>query len=1037
MGSNSPNSIFGERLLAPLVDELATTDPSRILYSFAKTPNPADGFRDVDASTFARAVNRCAWYMEENLGRPTTSFPTLLYMGPQDLVYAVLIMASNKVGYKLLLSSPRNTLNAHLSLLEKTDCNTFLMPPVFPLPIVKQIQDARPMKVITIPGINHWLEDGTVPLYPYIKTFAEAKYDPFVVLHTSGSTGIPKPITQTQSTNNLFDALNTLLANGDTSVFPLMCHKTRLYVGFPLFHCAGIVCGIIMGIFLDVTPVLGPFPPSADIINDILVHGNVQNACVAPSLLVEMANDPEYLDNLAKLSMIVYGGGPVPKATGQAISSRTRLMNVLGSTECSAFPNQWVGQEYWEYLSYPDFLGQEFRPLDNGLYEHIIVRDEKLSKFQGIFKTFPHLDEWNMQDLYEKHPTKENVWLYKGRMDDIIVFSNGEKLNPIDMEDIINADPAVSSALITGQAQFQASLLVEAVTPPASAVEADTLVEAIWPSVAKANQSAPAHGQIHRHMIVFTAPDKPMLRAGKGTVQRQATISQYQVELDALYGESSTKTMPSGILSSSDVSDANLAQAVKGIVCSTMHLEPATTDETADLFSLGLDSLQTVAIIRRLNEIISKGNEPFMFTTRDLYANPTIASLVPAMSCQPVNARSRENAASLETIMQELFDLHTSGFPMNGRAATPRPSSSTLLLTGATGSLGSYVLHFLSQSPSVSHVYCLSRGTASAERIQKSLTERQLTVSANKVTYLDAALSESYLGLSVADYKTLLHQITDVIHSAWPVNFNMPVHSFSDQIAAVRRLVDFSLLSTHDSKLTFVSSVSSVGALAEPAEEIVYNDWEAAIPNGYGQSKLLAERIIDTAVNLAGLDATICRVGQIAGSIMPGGMWSRQEWLPSLLASSAHLGLLPDSLGPSDDIDWVPVDVVAQGITDIALAGTSNAAGRAAVYHIANASTIPWRQVSPTVLEHMSENRNVKMVSLQEWAKALRESESTTQDVSTNPAIKLLEFYEEMASPEPRLTNLKVRNVLDVSPALKSVGAVQKQWMAKWLKEWF
>jgi acyl-CoA synthetase (AMP-forming)/AMP-acid ligase II len=91
------------RLLPSMVDEMAVADPHRILYSVQKTKDILEGFQDITASTFARAVNRCAWHIEANIGRAGRGFLTLTYMGPQGVVYAILILACIKTGYKLLL----------------------------------------------------------------------------------------------------------------------------------------------------------------------------------------------------------------------------------------------------------------------------------------------------------------------------------------------------------------------------------------------------------------------------------------------------------------------------------------------------------------------------------------------------------------------------------------------------------------------------------------------------------------------------------------------------------------------------------------------------------------------------------------------------------------------------------------------------------------------------------------------------------------------------------------------------------------------
>lgn len=413
-----------------------------------------------------------------------------------------------------------------------------LLPELFPVPVIKQIQAARKMQVVEIAVAQHWLtSEEPAVAYPYTKTYAEARLEPWIVLHTSGSTGVPKSIIQSHATYSALDALTALPALGLPDAYPVMSKGRRVYLGFPLFHCAGVSMLLPASIFAGYTIVLGPYPPSADIANAIHIHGNVQESCIAPSTVIDITKDPKSLENLRKLDQITTGGGPLPQAVGNLVNERTRLANVLGSTEAGPLPHQLCDPEDWAYMSVSPVLGHDYRLVSDGIYEQVIVKSSnpELRLYQGVFGTFPELTEWPMRDLYSKHPTKENVWLYRGRKDDIIVFSNGEKLNPVDMEGIIQSHPDVCGVVIGGMGQFQSSLLIEAVNPPTSEAERVQLLESIWPSVKTANVGSPSHGCIHRDMILFTIADKPMPRAGKGTVQRQATLDLYAAEIEALY----------------------------------------------------------------------------------------------------------------------------------------------------------------------------------------------------------------------------------------------------------------------------------------------------------------------------------------------------------------------------------------------------------------------------------------------------------------------------------------------------------------------
>lgn len=90
MSIPAPPRDLGQRLLPAVVDEIARSDPSRVLYSVMKTIDPRDGYQNINAAQFVQAVDRCAWYLHKELG-PGVNFPTLLYIGPQDLVYAILV----------------------------------------------------------------------------------------------------------------------------------------------------------------------------------------------------------------------------------------------------------------------------------------------------------------------------------------------------------------------------------------------------------------------------------------------------------------------------------------------------------------------------------------------------------------------------------------------------------------------------------------------------------------------------------------------------------------------------------------------------------------------------------------------------------------------------------------------------------------------------------------------------------------------------------------------------------------------------------
>ena len=87
----------------------------------------------------------------------------------------------------MLWTSPLNSLAAHVNLFRQLDCNTLAT--TSPEPVsVKNIRASHSIRMIQVPKLAELLA-GKYPHYSYEKDYEEAKHEPLVALHTSGSTG--------------------------------------------------------------------------------------------------------------------------------------------------------------------------------------------------------------------------------------------------------------------------------------------------------------------------------------------------------------------------------------------------------------------------------------------------------------------------------------------------------------------------------------------------------------------------------------------------------------------------------------------------------------------------------------------------------------------------------------------------------------------------------------------------------------------------------------------------------------------------------
>ena len=90
----------GERLMTTIIDDMSKSDPQRCFMSIPRSSDLNDGLNDVSYALIARAIDRCAWWMKDLLGKEA-NFPTIAtYLNPMDFRHVILIFGAIKAGYK-------------------------------------------------------------------------------------------------------------------------------------------------------------------------------------------------------------------------------------------------------------------------------------------------------------------------------------------------------------------------------------------------------------------------------------------------------------------------------------------------------------------------------------------------------------------------------------------------------------------------------------------------------------------------------------------------------------------------------------------------------------------------------------------------------------------------------------------------------------------------------------------------------------------------------------------------------------------------
>lgn len=308
-----------------------------------------------------------------------------------------------------------------------------------------------------------------------------------------------------------------------------------------------------------------------------------------------------------------------------------------------------------------------------------------------------------------------------------------------------------------GTGKFQAGVLVELnEAEPTDPTERRALIDSIYETVQVANASAPAYAQIYKEYIMFSDPAKPFAYTDKGTVKRRATLAGYTQEIEDFYEQRENESI-AHVTSTIDTSSLEaVTQGIHDILSALLpSLKTASVDE--DIFNTGVDSLIVLRVTRSLRSVLERsGLDPSILSPRLVYANPTIAKFSKAvygLLRSPTNGTLSEIDVQLRT-MRDFREKYSK-----------TQLETTVILTGSTGSVGSYVLESLLNQKHVRKIYCLNRSADGKRKQAESGTFRGLSTEwpSDRVEFLQVDLSKPQFGLSQDVYTELSAHTTHVI----------------------------------------------------------------------------------------------------------------------------------------------------------------------------------------------------------------------------------------------------------------------------------
>jgi thioester reductase-like protein len=299
-------------------------------------------------------------------------------------------------------------------------------------------------------------------------------------------------------------------------------------------------------------------------------------------------------------------------------------------------------------------------------------------------------------------------------------------------------------------------------------------------------------------------------------------------------------------------------------------------------------------------------------------------------------------------------------------AATPVDRPSRVLLTGATGYLGAYLLTALLER-SEATIVCLVRTTdahAGLARIQANLARYELVADVSRVEVLPGAVEDTHLGLDASTWDTLARDIDVIVHAAANVNFLptldglLPVNVGGAvnllRLAGHTRLKPLHLASSYS-----VFNEASYAGVTRVTEEPLVGNGEG-FRRGYPMSKWIAERVTDLARE-RGFSVTTHRLGLLWGDARTGRSKADDALTLSVRACLA--------ISKAQDVGFLmhvtPVDFAAAAVAEVALA-PAHANG---YYHAITETPIAWRDF---VRGMQDAGHAIDLVSPAAWHDALR-----------------------------------------------------------------
>ncbi|AVH69221.1 thioester reductase domain-containing protein [Nostoc sp. 'Lobaria pulmonaria (5183) cyanobiont'] len=316
----------------------------------------------------------------------------------------------------------------------------------------------------------------------------------------------------------------------------------------------------------------------------------------------------------------------------------------------------------------------------------------------------------------------------------------------------------------------------------------------------------------------------------------------------------------------------------------------------------------------------------------------------------------------------------------------PTVEPSCILLTGATGFVGAFLLYELLQQTSCD-VYCLIRANSTelAHNKLRNYLESYLLWEegfSSRIIPVIGDLSQPLLGLSESQFHELADTIDVIYHNGAWVHHASPYSLLKATNVLGTQEVLRLACQTKVKPVHLISATSVFSGVGDSGVRVVReqdNIDNGQVPfGGYNQSKWVAEKLVNAARD-RGLPVCIYRLGRISGHSLTG-VFNVNDFLYRLIIGCVQLGSIPD-VELIQDI--IPVDYASKAI--IHLSKLQNSWGKA--FHL----THPQPVSTNLFFEKLrSLGYPIQQISYDQWHTQLLNIAQNSPEHALYPLVSLL-----------------------------------------------